>query len=127
MGQKKLGIEDSLAVQGMAALGGGVASTGGICGVIIGAVLCLGMVYGKQIPTQKDDPTMWKAGKRFQKRFLREVTGGRLNCSDITRVDWMNKEQIKAFAKGEGRVRCAWDTGRGARILGEILERYGRG
>ena len=124
MGQKKLGIEDSLAVKGMAALGGGIASTGGTCGIVIGAVLCLGMVYGKETPEQKDDPAMWKAGRSFHKRFLRDVTGGRVNCGEITRVDWSDKEQIKSFVKGEGRVRCAGYTGSGARILGEILERY---
>jgi C_GCAxxG_C_C family probable redox protein len=126
VGLKKLGIEGGPAVQGMAALGGGIASTGGTCGVITGAVVCLGMIYGKETPEQRDDPVMWKAGKSFHKRFLREVTGGRLDCSDITRVDWTDKEQIKAFARGEGRVRCARDTGKGARILGELLERYGR-
>jgi len=125
VGQKKLDIEDSRAVQGMAALGGGIASTGGTCGVIVGAVLCLGMVYGKETPEQKDDPAMWKAGRSFHKRFLRDVTEGKINCSEITRVDWTDKEQIKSFVKGEGRVRCAGYTGSGARILGEILERYG--
>ena len=124
MGQKKLDIEDSRAVQGMAALGGGIASTGGTCGVIVGAVLCLGMVYGKETPEQKDDPAMWKTGRSFHKRFLRDVTEGQINCSEITGVNWTDKEQIKAFVKGEGRVRCAGYTGSGARILGEILERY---
>ncbi len=108
-------------------MGGGIASTGGTCGVIVGAVFCLGMVHGKETPEQRDDPAMWKAGKRFYKRFLKEVSGGRVSCSEITRVDWTDKEQIKAFAKGEGRVRCARYTGAGARILGEILERSGHG
>jgi C_GCAxxG_C_C family probable redox protein len=127
VGRKKLGIEAVRAEQGMAALGGGIASTGGTCGIVIGAVLCLGMVFGKKTPEQKDDPAMWKTGRSFHKRFLREVTEGRLNCSEITRVDWTDKEQIKAFVKGEGRVRCAGYTGSGARILGEILERYVQG
>jgi C_GCAxxG_C_C family probable redox protein len=127
VGRKKLGIEAVRAEQGMAALGGGIASTGGTCGIVIGAVLCLGMVFGKETPEQKDDPAMWKTGRSFHKRFLREVTEGRLNCSEITRVDWTDKEQIKAFVKGEGRVRCAGYTGSGARILGEILERYVQG
>jgi C_GCAxxG_C_C family probable redox protein len=127
VGRKKLGIEAVRAEQGMAALGGGIASTGGTCGIVIGAVLCLGMVFGKETPEQKDDPAMWKTGRSFHKRFLREVTEGRLNCSEITRVDWTDKEQIKAFVKGEGRVRCAGYTGSGARILGDILERYVQG
>ncbi|MEF8823768.1 MAG: C-GCAxxG-C-C family protein [Desulfohalobiaceae bacterium] len=127
VGQKKLEIEDSRAVQGMAALGCGIASTGGTCGVIVGAVLCLGMVYGKETPQHKDDPAMWKAGKSFHKRFLRDVTQGKVNCGEITRVDWTDKEQIKSFVKGEGRVRCAGYTGSGARILGEVIERYVRG
>lgn len=126
MGRKKLGIEESRALQGLAAMGGGIASSGGTCGIVIAGVLCLGMVYGKRTPEENDDPNMWRASRSFYKRFLKEVTEGRLDCADITGVDWTDKEQIKAFGRGEGRVKCARDTGRGARILGEVIERYAR-
>ncbi len=124
MGQKKLDIQDTRSVQGMAAMGGGIASTGGTCGVIIGAAFCVGMLYGKENPEEGENPDLWRTSRSFYKRFLQEVTSGRVHCSEITGVDWSDKDQIKAFLKGEGRVRCAGYTGQGARILGEVLQRY---
>jgi hypothetical protein len=47
-----------------------------------------------------------------------------VNCRDIAGVDWKDPEQTRAFYKGEAKFTCADDTGKTARILGEVLEKY---
>ncbi|MBW1887665.1 MAG: C_GCAxxG_C_C family protein, partial [Deltaproteobacteria bacterium] len=55
MGQKKLGKEDPGLIRAMASMGGGIASTGGPCGAMLGAVAFLGNILGKDEPDKKDD------------------------------------------------------------------------
>ena len=126
MGQKKLGIKDHALVRGVAPLGGGVASHGGICGALTGGIVLLGSLLGKEAPEKTDDPKLGKACNEFYNRFENEVVGqwGSVNCRDITGVDLKDDEQLKAFREGQGRIQCVNNTGKAARILGETLEKY---
>ena len=126
VGQKKLGIKETSLVRAMAAMGGGIGASGGACGILLGALSLLGSVMGKDAPEGRDNPLLWKACIEFHKRFAGEVTSewGSVNCRDITGLDWKDPEQTRAFYKGEGVVQCAGNTGKAARILGEILEKY---
>ncbi|HID29051.1 MAG TPA: C_GCAxxG_C_C family protein [Desulfobacterales bacterium] len=126
MGQKKLGLKDPKLVRSMTAFGGGIASHGGPCGALTGGVSFLGSLLGRDVPEEKDDPILWKACREFYSRFEIEVAGkySGMNCQDIAGVDWSDREQARAFYKGEGVVECRKNTGKAARILGEILEKY---
>ena len=127
MGQKKLGMNDPNLVKSMTALGGGIVSSGGACGALTGGVALLGSVLGRDDPDKKDDPHLWEACREYYARFEREATNesGSVNCRDITGIDdWTDREQRRAFYKGEGIHKCRANTGKAARILGEVLEKY---
>jgi len=126
VGQKKFGKEDPGLIRAMASMGGGIASTGGPCGAILGGVAFLGYLLGRDEPEKKDDPNMWKTCLKFYKRFEDEVAKeyGGINCRDIAGVDWSDREQAKAFFKGEGGAQCVRNTGKAALILGEVIEKY---
>lgn len=126
MGQKKVGNENSDLIRSMASMGGGISSTGGPCGAIIGGVAFLGYLFGKDEPEKKDDPVMWRTCVKFYKQFENEVAKkyGSINCRDIAGADWSDPEQTKAFYKGERRYECSRNTGKAARILGEVIEKY---
>ena len=70
MGQKKAGIEEEGLVRSMAAMGGGIASSGGPCGALTGGVALLGRLFGKATPDGQDDRRMWKAAAEFYRREL---------------------------------------------------------
>ena len=125
MGQKKLGQKDNALVRAMTPMAGGIAARGGPCGALTGGQALLGSILGRDEPEAKDDPIMWKACFEFYSRFETEVveTEG-INCRDIAGVDWSDRDQARAFYKGEGAIRCANYTGKAAQILGEILEKY---
>lgn len=122
-----LGMNDQKLVRAMTGLAGGIVSSGGPCGGLTGGVALLGSVLGNDNPDKKEDPLVWKACREFYARFEREVTNhsGGVNCRDITGIDdWTDRDKRRAFYKGGGLVKCAENTGKAARILGEVLEKY---
>jgi C_GCAxxG_C_C family probable redox protein len=120
-------MNDPTLVKSTTAFAGGIVSSGGPCGALTGGIALLGSVLGNDNPEKKDDPLVWKACREYYARFEREVANesGGINCRDITGIDdWTNRAKRRAFYKGEGVVRCLGNTGRAARILGEVLEKY---
>ena len=49
---------------------------------------------------------------------------GSVNCGDIAKVNWRDRDAVKAFYTGEGARECAENTAKAARILGEVIEKY---
>lgn len=126
VGQKKIGAKNQNLIRAMASLGGGIASSGGPCGALTGGVAFLGSVLGKDEPSGRDDPRMWKACHEFYKIFKSEIAGQweSVNCSEIAGVNWKDRSRVREFYKGGGRIRCADNTGKAARLLGVLLEKY---
>ena len=117
--------QDETLIKAMGALGGGVASTGRVCGCLTGGVAFLSSLYGRDRPEGKDHPRMWRWGYKLSKRFedLTKEYGG-VDCRDIARVNWSDREAVKTFYFGaDGRRRfCKKLVGDTACALGEILE-----
>ena len=113
-------------IKAMGAFGGGIASTGQLCGALLGGVALISSIYSKGSPEEKDDFRMWRSGYKLSKIFenLTEPYGG-INCKDIARVDWRDKQAVKDFYYNpESRRRiCAKLLGDMAYALGEILDK----
>jgi C_GCAxxG_C_C family probable redox protein len=126
VGQEKKGIRNEEIIRTMAAFGGGIASTGNVCGILTGGVAFLSSLYGKGRPEDKDHPNLWRSTFKLAKKFgeLTKDEGG-MNCRDIARVDWRDKEAVKAFYTGQDGRReiCKKLVGDTASALGEILDR----
>lgn len=110
----------------MTAMGGGIAGKGGPCGALTGGTALLGSILGRTGPGAKDDPMLWKACHVFYKRFDSEIADkhGGIDCKDIAGVDWGDREALKAFYTGDGVKTCIENTGKAAKILGEVIEKY---
>jgi C_GCAxxG_C_C family probable redox protein len=126
VGQEKLGVGNPGLVKAVAALGGGIASSGKVCGILTGGVVFLSSLYGKETPEGQDDPRMWRLTYKLTKKFeeLTKEYGG-MDCRDIARVDWKDREAVKAFYSGPDgrRSLCKKLVGDTAHALGEILEK----
>ncbi|MBU4563512.1 MAG: C-GCAxxG-C-C family protein [Desulfarculus sp.] len=125
MGQEKLGIEDPDMIRAVGAYGGGIASTGRTCGILLGAIAAVSARYSKSRPDEKDDSNMWRLSFKLSKTFEKmcEPYGG-TDCKDIARVEWRDKDQVKTFygQPDSRRQICTKLTGDLAAYLGEILE-----
>ncbi|MDR3629371.1 MAG: C-GCAxxG-C-C family protein [Desulfocapsaceae bacterium] len=125
VGLEKLGIDDPGIVKAMGAFGGGVGGTGNICGSLVGAVSVIGRLYSRASLENKENPRMWAATKAVMKNFenLSAPHGG-INCSQIARVDWMDRDQVKEFYGNpeSRRQHCVTMVGETAKALGDLLD-----
>jgi C_GCAxxG_C_C family probable redox protein len=93
----------------MAPFGGGMGSSGRICGTLSGALAVIGFTLGKTEARGRDHKLMWKLSYRLVKEFdkiCREYGG--TNCRDIAGVNWNNRESVHHFYKDpeSGRKNC---------------------
>lgn len=129
MGQEKLGEINESVVKALGAFGGGIAATGGTCGILIGGVALASSMYSRGNIEEKENPRMWSLSARFAKRFEEIVAPyGGINCRDIAGVDWHDKEAArKYYSDPESRRNiCMELVGEAAYILGELLEEEAR-
>lgn len=120
-----MNIKDESVIKSMGAFGGGIASSGRVCGCLLGGVGFLSSLYSRGNLEEKEHPRMWRLSYKLNKKFeaLTEQYGG-VNCSDIARVNWSDKEQAKDFyTNPDGRRKyCIQLVGDTAQALGEILD-----
>lgn len=125
VGLEKLGLNDPSVVKALGAFGGGIGGTGHVCGALVGAASVIGTLYSRSSLEEKENPRMWAATKAVMKNF-EELTAehGGIDCCQIARVDWMDRDQVKDFyGNAESRRQhCIKVVGETARALGELLE-----
>ncbi len=126
VGAEMLKVEAPDVIAALSPFGGGIASTGNVCGTLSGAIAALGLLMGKRTPKERDHRAMWHLSHRMVREFekITEQYGG-MNCTDIARVDWKDKEQVKAFYRAPDsrrRTECARIIGETALVLGKLLQ-----
>ena len=125
MGQEKIGEIDENAVKALGAFGGGIASSGNVCGVLIGGIAAISSIYSRGNLNEKENPRLWSASSKFLKKF-EELTSSfvSMNCRDIAQVDWKNKLEVKNYYINpmSSRKVCIKLVGDAAYALGELIE-----
>lgn len=125
MGQEKIGEIDENAVKALGAFGGGIASSGNVCGVLIGGIAAISSIYSRGNLDEKENPRLWSASSKFLKKF-EELTSSydSMNCRDIAQVDWKNKLEVKNYYINpmSSRKVCIKLVGDAAYALGELIE-----
>jgi len=120
-----MGIGNPDMIRAVGAYGGGIASSGRTCGILLGAIAVVSTIYSKARPDGRDDPNMWRLSFKLSKAFdkMCEPYGG-TDCADIARVEWRDRDQVKQFyGQPDSRRRiCTQLTGDMAAYLGELLD-----
>ena len=116
---------DESAVKAVGAFGGGIASSGSVCGILLGGVAMISSMYSRGNLDEKENPRIWALSSKFLKKF-EELTEryGSTNCRDIAQVDWKNRDAVKEYYSNpeSSRKTCIKLVGDAAFILGELLE-----
>lgn len=125
MGQEKLGKTDPNVIKAFGAFGGGVASSGNVCGAMLAGVAVISSLYSRGSLEEKENPRMWKLSHQFMDKFteLTQEHGG-ITCKHIAKVNWHDREQARDFYKNpeSRRKECIKLVGETAALLGELLE-----
>ncbi len=112
-------------IKAVGLFGGGISGTGGPCGALLGGVAVISSLYSRGDLSEKENPSMWRLGRGLVEKFdeLTAEFGGR-DCRHIARVDWADREQVKAYyGNPEGRMQyCLRLVGDTALALGEMLD-----
>ena len=126
MGLEKIGQEDENVIKAMGAFGGGIASSGAICGTLLGAIAVISSLHGRGNLADKENHRVWGVSNKLIKKFdqLTAPYGGS-NCTDIARINWSDREEVREYYSNPDSRRkdCTQLVGDFALILGEILEK----
>lgn len=126
MGLEKIDQYDENVIKAVGALGGGIAGSGSVCGVLTGAVAAISALHGRGSLAEKENPRMWGAGHKLVTEFetLTKEYGGQ-DCRDIAGVDWSKPGKVRAYYINPLSTRkdCIRLVGEMAFCLGTILEK----
>jgi C_GCAxxG_C_C family probable redox protein len=109
----------------MGAFGGGLGGNGEVCGALVGGLATMGLKFSRGREEEKEDPRMWAYAKELFDRFREEIVKnhGGILCREIARVDWKDRDQVKAFYSGDKGLECRRIIGDTAKLVGGLLER----
>jgi C_GCAxxG_C_C family probable redox protein len=115
---KVFGIDENAALKLSCGLGGGMGHTGNTCGAVSGALMVIGMKYGR---TTLDDlaskEKTYEVAQQFMKEFRRRNHS--INCTDLLTYDLSDPGKLKAAREaGVFKTICP----RLVRDAGDILE-----
>ncbi len=126
MGLEKIDKYDENVIAAVGAFGGGIASSGAVCGTLLGAISAVSALHSRGTLEDKENPRMWGASHKVIKQFdlLTEAYGGR-NCRDIAHINWSDRDEIKNYYSNPDSTRkdCIKLVGDLAYSLGVILEK----
>ncbi|MEW5912536.1 MAG: C-GCAxxG-C-C family protein [Thermodesulfobacteriota bacterium] len=109
VGQEKAGRAQPEVIRAMAALGGGVARSGRVCGILTGAVAMAASLFGAADPELREDPRLRPLARQLVGRFeeLAAPYGG-VDCARIAEIDLDDPEKLRwsRTAPDSTRRRC---------------------
>jgi C_GCAxxG_C_C family probable redox protein len=117
-----LGLSHDAALAVAGAFGGGLGSTGHVCGAVTGAVMVIGLKHPRLDP--KDDGVRQENIRLTRELISRfEARNGSIQCKDLLGLDLSKPEEAKqARETGLFRSVCPKAVRDAAEILEEILE-----
>jgi len=123
--QEEFQMEDVLAFKAATAMPG-IALRGETCGALIGAIMALGMAFGREKPDDlKAVMRATGAARKLCKRF--EDQFGSCSCLGVQQrifgrsFDLVDPDEIMEFAKADAAKKCRAPAQLAARIAGELI------
>jgi C_GCAxxG_C_C family probable redox protein len=117
----ELGLDPDTAKKIACGFGAGISKSGNICGAVSGAIMVIGLKYGKTV--QGDDAATEKTRALVQK-FLQEFTKrhGSVNCTELLGYNLGKPEEFAQARDNKQFVtKCPDLVGDAAAILEQIL------
>jgi C_GCAxxG_C_C family probable redox protein len=117
----ELGLDSDTAKKIACGFGAGISRTSNICGAVSGAIMVIGLKYGK---TKQGDEAATEKTRALTRQFIQEFTkkDGSVSCTELLGYDLSDKEAYTA-AKDSGLfvTKCPELVRDAADILEKIL------
>jgi C_GCAxxG_C_C family probable redox protein len=117
-----LGLDRDTALKVAAAFGGGVAGRGDTCGAVSGALMVIGLSYGR---TRTDDEEAKERAYSLAQNFMKEFESrhGSVFCRDLLGYDISTPDGLASVGQENlGTTLCPNFVADAAEILEELLE-----
>lgn len=118
---EEMGLDSETAKKIACGFGAGISKTGNICGAVSGAILVIGMKYGK---TKIGDDAATEKTRSLVRKFVQEFTQrhGSINCTELLGYNLNHPEEYeKAREKKLFVTKCPDLVGDAVLILEKIL------
>ena len=118
---EELGLDADTARKVACGFGAGVSKTGNICGAVCGAIMAIGLKYGK---VEEDDEAATEKTRAVVRQFVKLFTAknGSVNCTVLLGFNLgIPEEYEKARENGLFKNKCPLLVRDAADILEEIL------
>ena len=112
------GVEEEFLAKMASGFCGGMARTCGTCGAVTGAIMGLGLAFGRSRPGESVQPA-YVATQRLIGEFVREF--GARDCHVLLGCDLGTPEGQATFREKKLAEHCIQYTGRAAEIAANIL------
>lgn len=116
-----LGLDPECAKKIACGFGAGLSKTGNICGAVSGAVMVIGLKYGK---AEEGDEAATEKTRALVRQFIEKFTekNGSIRCTDLLGYDLSDPVDYEAARKSGIFInKCPLLVRDAADILGEIL------
>ena len=118
---EELGLKDELAKKISCGFGAGMGYNGEVCGAVTGAIMLIGLKYGKY--REEDNEAKEKTYnlvKEFTDRFKKEF--GTIICKELIKYDIVKEEELKkARDSGVFKEVCPLLVKRSTELIEELL------
>lgn len=117
----ELGMDIETALKVAGAFGGGIARSGEFCGAVTGALMAIGLKYGK---TKAEDEVAKEKTYLFSQEFIEEFKSrnGTVICKELTGCDMSSPEGLQKFKDNNIHVtRCAGFVRDAAEMLAKFV------
>ncbi len=118
---EELGLDPDTAKKIACGFGAGISKTGNTCGAVSGAIMVIGLAYGK---TEEGDDAATEKTRALTRKFIKEFTekNGSVNCTDLLGYDLSDPEEYEvAKERGLFIEKCPLMVRDAADILERIL------
>ena len=118
---EEYGLDTTTAKKVAGAFGGGMANNGEVCGAVTGALMLIGLKYGKY----KEDDSVSKGNtikitNNYLEKFEKEF--GSIKCKDLIKYDLkIEEEAAKARESGIFKTLCPLLVKKSVELIEEIL------
>ncbi len=118
----ELGLDEKAARKIACGFGAGISRTGNICGAVSGAIMVIGLKYGKA--ELSDDPAATEKTRALTRQFIQEFQKkhGSVNCTELLGHNMSIPAEYDAAAKANlFKTKCPAYVQDAADILERIL------
>ena len=89
-----IGVTSELIPKIATGFGGGIASSGLICGALVGGVMVIGIKYGRTSPEENPQP-VWDLMDNYVAAFKEKF--GAVNCRQLTRLNLKTEKGLQQY------------------------------